>query len=277
MIDKSTGPGGQVARRLRGDRVASTAATIRTPGRRSQPVWTWWTANDNLCVFSLAAPAPTQNIKAIPKVSLDFAGDGYGGDIVILSGAPRSTDGPAAHEVRPTSREQLGLRAAAHHARAVRPTLLGPSSPAHQGARPQSSGGGPATIDTWPRLPRRVSRDSSVSSPTQRPSASAARAAQGADAEFLFTGTNSLAQLRFTERVDQSRGLLAQVLRARAGARPGLASARPRPASGEGARLERIKTRAVDKSELLHRRLPGLRFSLRPKPPGRTLFLGKRL
>ena len=86
MIDESTELGAQVARHLREDRVAWL--TTVTPGGAPvpSPVWFWWDGDDHVLLFSLPDTARTRNIEANPKVSLNFAGDSYGGDIVILSG-----------------------------------------------------------------------------------------------------------------------------------------------------------------------------------------------
>ena len=101
MIDETTELGAQVARHLREDRVAWL--TTVTPGGSPvpSPVWFWWDGSDHVLLFSLPDTARTRNIEANPKVSLNFAGDSYGGDIVILSGRAELTDGPAAHEVAP--------------------------------------------------------------------------------------------------------------------------------------------------------------------------------
>jgi PPOX class probable F420-dependent enzyme len=102
MIDESTDLGAQVARHLRGDRVAWL--TTVTPGGAPlpSPVWFWWDGENDVLVFSLPDTARVRNIEANPKVSLNFAGDGSGGDIVILSGtATVEPDGAPAHAVRP--------------------------------------------------------------------------------------------------------------------------------------------------------------------------------
>ena len=97
MIDESTALGAQVARHLREDRVAWL--TTVTPGGAPvpSPVWFWWDGADSVFVFSLPDTARTRNIEANPRVSINFAGDGYGGDIVILSGrASLEADGASA-------------------------------------------------------------------------------------------------------------------------------------------------------------------------------------
>jgi PPOX class probable F420-dependent enzyme len=86
MIDESTDLGALVARHLRDDRIVWL--TTVTPGGAPlpSPVWFWWDEADTVYVFSLPDTARTRNIEANGKVSLNFAGDGSGGDIVILSG-----------------------------------------------------------------------------------------------------------------------------------------------------------------------------------------------
>ena len=101
MIDESTELGALVARHLRGDRVAWL--TTVTPGGAPvpSPVWFWWDGGDSVFVFSLPDTARTRNIEANPKVSLNFEGDGAGGDIVILSGRATIEQGPPANLVAP--------------------------------------------------------------------------------------------------------------------------------------------------------------------------------
>jgi PPOX class probable F420-dependent enzyme len=100
MIDESTDLGALVARHLRDDRIAWL--TTVTPGGAPlpSPVWFWWDDSDTVYVFSLPDTARTRNIEANPKVSLNFAGDGSGGDIVILSGvASLEPDDGGAHKL----------------------------------------------------------------------------------------------------------------------------------------------------------------------------------
>ena len=100
MIDESTDLGALVARHLREDRIVWL--TTVTPGGAPlpSPVWFWWDDADTVYVFSLPDTARTRNIDANPKVSLNFAGDGSGGDIVILSGvASCEPDDAGAHKL----------------------------------------------------------------------------------------------------------------------------------------------------------------------------------
>src|SRR3982751_3177592 len=96
MIDESTDLGAQVARHLREDRIVWL--TTVTPGGAPlpSPVWFWWDEPDTVRVFSLADTGRVRNIQANPKVTLNFAGDGSGGAIVILSGEA-SVGGEPAH------------------------------------------------------------------------------------------------------------------------------------------------------------------------------------
>ena len=119
MIDESTDLGALVARHLREDRMAWL--TTVTPGGAPlpSPVWFWWDGDDTVLVFSLPDTARTRNIEANPKVSLNFAGDGSGGDIVILSGlAPGSRPAPSAAQGRPVREE---VRTGASSACAITP------------------------------------------------------------------------------------------------------------------------------------------------------------
>ena len=116
MIDESTDFGARVARHLREDRVVWL--TTVTPGGAPlpSPVWFWWDGEETVRVFSLPDTGATRNIEANPKVSLNFAGDGQGGDIVILSGRGDVDAATAARDARAsTSRstswgfERLGV------------------------------------------------------------------------------------------------------------------------------------------------------------------------
>jgi PPOX class probable F420-dependent enzyme len=86
MIEEGTPFSARVARHLREDRVVWL--TTVTPGGAPMPspVWFLWQEPDTVLVFSRAGTARERNLRANPRVSLNFAGDGSGGDIVVLSG-----------------------------------------------------------------------------------------------------------------------------------------------------------------------------------------------
>ena len=86
MIDESTDFGALVARHLREDRVV-WLTTITPSGKPlPAPVWFWWDGKETVRVFSLPDTGRVRNVENNPNVSLNFAGNGQGGDIVILSG-----------------------------------------------------------------------------------------------------------------------------------------------------------------------------------------------
>ena len=85
IVDESTDFGARVAAHLRAD-VAVWMTTV-TPKRSPlpSPVWFHWDGADSVIMFSQPG-ARQRNIEANPRVTLNFAGDGRGGDIVVLSG-----------------------------------------------------------------------------------------------------------------------------------------------------------------------------------------------
>jgi PPOX class probable F420-dependent enzyme len=96
-IDESTDFGARVAAHLRDD-VAIWMTTV-TPrgGPLPSPVWFHWDGGDDVIMFSQPG-ARQRNIEANPRVSLNFAGDGRGGDIVVLSG-PATIEEPSPERV----------------------------------------------------------------------------------------------------------------------------------------------------------------------------------
>jgi PPOX class probable F420-dependent enzyme len=49
------------------------------------PVWFLWDGAESVVMYSMPG-ARVGNVEANPRVTLNFAGDGKGGDIVVLSG-----------------------------------------------------------------------------------------------------------------------------------------------------------------------------------------------
>jgi PPOX class probable F420-dependent enzyme len=49
------------------------------------PVWFLWDGAESVVMYSMPG-ARVRNVEANPRVTLNFAGDGKGGDIVVLSG-----------------------------------------------------------------------------------------------------------------------------------------------------------------------------------------------
>ena len=84
-IDESTEFGARVAAHLRDD-VAVWMTTVTPKGSPlPSPVWFHWDGGDSVIMFSQPG-ARQRNIEANPRVTLNFAGDGRGGDIVVLAG-----------------------------------------------------------------------------------------------------------------------------------------------------------------------------------------------
>ena len=95
MIDEGTEFGARVARHLR-DEIVVWLTTVTPRGAPlPMPVWFVWDGAESISMYSQPG-ARIRNIEANPRVSLNFAGDGRGGDIVVLSGeAAIDHDAPA--------------------------------------------------------------------------------------------------------------------------------------------------------------------------------------
>jgi PPOX class probable F420-dependent enzyme len=101
MIDESTDFGARVARHLREDPVVWLTTVTASGHPAPNPVWFLWEEPDTVLVFSLNGAVRERNLRENPNVSLNFAGDGRGGDIVVLNGTAElldhglATDNPA--------------------------------------------------------------------------------------------------------------------------------------------------------------------------------------
>lgn len=99
IVDESTAFGARVAAHLREEIVVWMTVVARKSGPLPMPVWFLWEGGELVQMFSRDG-ARVRNLEANPLISLNFAGDGRGGDIVVLSGhATVERDGPQAHEV----------------------------------------------------------------------------------------------------------------------------------------------------------------------------------
>ena len=96
VVDLSTEFGARVAAHLR-DEVVVWLTTVTPSGSPlPSPVWFLWDGADGVSMYSMAG-ARVRNIEANPNVSLNFGGDGAGGDIVVLAGlATVARDAPPA-------------------------------------------------------------------------------------------------------------------------------------------------------------------------------------
>jgi PPOX class probable F420-dependent enzyme len=85
LIDESTEFGARVARRLRDETVVWLTTVTPSGAPLPRPVGFLWDGGANVFVYSQPGTR-IRNIQRNPKVTLNFDGDGHGGDIVVLSG-----------------------------------------------------------------------------------------------------------------------------------------------------------------------------------------------
>jgi PPOX class probable F420-dependent enzyme len=101
LPDPATPFGERVARRLRDERLIwlTTVDTKGTP--QPTPVWFLWDeATSTILIYSRADAKRLTHIQQNPRVSLNFDGNGSGGDIIVITGqAQVSTDDPPADQL----------------------------------------------------------------------------------------------------------------------------------------------------------------------------------
>ncbi len=98
VIDEGTEFGARVARHLREEIVVWMTTVTPAGAPMPRPVWFIWDGGDSALMYS-EPKTRIRNIEASPRVSLNFAGDGQGGDIVFISGtAEVDRAAPPAHE-----------------------------------------------------------------------------------------------------------------------------------------------------------------------------------
>jgi len=101
LPDPSTPFGERVAHRLREDHVIwfTTVDAKGTP--QPNPVWFLWEeATSTVLMYSQPVAKRLAHIQQNPRVSLNFEGDEYGDDIIIIIGEARvSPDAPPADEI----------------------------------------------------------------------------------------------------------------------------------------------------------------------------------
>ncbi|MGO9890903.1 MAG: TIGR03667 family PPOX class F420-dependent oxidoreductase [Solirubrobacteraceae bacterium] len=85
MLDEGSKFGARVARRLSEEMIVWLTTVTPSGAPLPRPVGFLWDGADNVSIYSQPG-ARIHNIERNPKVTLNFDGDGRGGDIVVLSG-----------------------------------------------------------------------------------------------------------------------------------------------------------------------------------------------
>ena len=101
LPDQATPFGERVARRLRNDRLIwfTTVDAKGTP--QPTPVWFLWDdATSTILIYSRADARRLAHVQQNPRIALNFDGNGYGGDIIVITGEARiSPDDPPADQL----------------------------------------------------------------------------------------------------------------------------------------------------------------------------------
>jgi PPOX class probable F420-dependent enzyme len=113
IVDESTEFGARVAAHLRDEIVVWMTTVTPSGGPLPSVVWFHWDGGDDVIMFSQPG-ARQRNIEANPRVALNFAGNGSGGDVVVLSGrasfeAPPAERLEAYREKYAADMKRLGL------------------------------------------------------------------------------------------------------------------------------------------------------------------------
>lgn len=99
IVDESTAFGARAAAHLREEVIVWMTTVTPSGVPLPMPVWFLWEGGESVRMFSQDG-ARVRNLEVNPRVALNFAGDGRGGDIVVLTGrATVERDGPSADQV----------------------------------------------------------------------------------------------------------------------------------------------------------------------------------
>jgi PPOX class probable F420-dependent enzyme len=85
VFDDTSDFGARAARHLREEIVVWLTTVSPRGAPLPMPVWFIWDGDESVSVYSQPG-ARVRNLESNPHVSLNFSGDGRGGDIVVLSG-----------------------------------------------------------------------------------------------------------------------------------------------------------------------------------------------
>lgn len=100
--DPATTFGRRVRERL-SEEIVLWLTTVGADGTpQPNPVWFLWEGGDSILVYNRAEAKRVQHVRSRPLVSLNFDGNGRGGDIVVLTGTAELLDGfPLPDEYKP--------------------------------------------------------------------------------------------------------------------------------------------------------------------------------
>ncbi len=117
QIDLTTDFGKRVERRLREETIIWLTTVRRDETPQPSPVWFLWDG-ETILMYSRPNQQKERNIAHSAKVSLNFDGDGDGGDIIVLTGdarivanAPPATDVPTFIEKYAEPIKRMGVDA----------------------------------------------------------------------------------------------------------------------------------------------------------------------
>ncbi|MDQ6731286.1 MAG: TIGR03667 family PPOX class F420-dependent oxidoreductase [Actinomycetota bacterium] len=85
MIDLNSDFGARAARHLREETVVWFTTVTPKGAPLPSPVWFLCDGKESVLMYSMPS-ARIANLKSNPRVTLNFGGDGHGGDIVVFSG-----------------------------------------------------------------------------------------------------------------------------------------------------------------------------------------------
>jgi len=99
QIDTTTDFGKRVERRLREETIVWLTTVRRDGTPQPSPVWFLW-EGESVLMYSRPNQQKQRNIERNPKVSLNFDGDGHGGNIIVITGEAKVVaDAPPATAV----------------------------------------------------------------------------------------------------------------------------------------------------------------------------------
>jgi PPOX class probable F420-dependent enzyme len=117
VLDEDSEFGARVARHLREEMVVWLTTVTPAGAPLPRPVGFVWDGGETVLVYSQPG-ARVRNIAQNPKVTLNFGGDGAGGDIVILAGtaevdetSPSAAEDPAYVTKYAGELERVGMTA----------------------------------------------------------------------------------------------------------------------------------------------------------------------